>query len=162
MTKKILFGIGSVILLTSTLSARDVSYDRDYDYKDYKKSHKQVKRHYNNRSYDRDSRYLSRADKREMIRMREIKRERMQEKRKRLAAKQRKLQRQERILEARRAELRRQQARNRHHYDRRYEVRNRHRHNEINRVSTIINLATLPLIIHDMHMRELAMVRDRF
>ena len=148
MTKKILLGLGSVILLTSTLSARDVSYDRDYDYKDYKKSQKQVKRNYDRRSHERDSYYLSRAEKREIRRMREMKRQRLEERKRRLAIKERKLAKKERRLEARKDELRRQQARNRHY--------------EINKVATIVNLAALPFIIHDIHMKELAMARDRY
>ncbi len=137
MTKKIILTLGSVILLASSLSAGSIGYERDNNHRDYQKSNKHIKR-----DNHRDSRYLSRAEQREIIRMREIKRERMEARERRLE------------------ETRRMEARERRLEERRVEARIRE--HEVNKIVAIVNLATLPILIHDMHMRELAMVRDRY
>ena len=60
MKAKLIIGLGSIVLLASSLVAGDIYYERGYNsHNNHKKSHKQIKRD----SY-RDSHYLTRAEKR--------------------------------------------------------------------------------------------------
>lgn len=60
MNKKFILGLGSVVLLASSLVAGDVRYDGSYNVENHKKSHKEIKRDNYKRDYDRGNHYGSR------------------------------------------------------------------------------------------------------
>ena len=60
MNKKFILGLGSVVLLASSLVAGDVHYDRGNNVDNHKKSHKEIKRDNYNRDYHRGNHYGSR------------------------------------------------------------------------------------------------------
>jgi hypothetical protein len=91
MKTKIILGLGSIMLLASSLVAGEVCYDRGYHaQKHHKKSHK-----YMHKGYEKNPYYLTRAEKRY------IKHRRMEAKERRLERRIKKMERKQRIREAR-------------------------------------------------------------